>query len=193
MSAKLTFHRSAQQTGLVRASSVLKLTHHDLVISKQKLNQAKGISLVKLSIASKSSRISVSRRAHLFCADCQFGHFRRAICFMNVGTGTSFCRSQDITISASRTAKIESCRFSWPRLRFDSRVLSCDFEVQRTCWKRSVCTKGGKQYRRLVAAFERIFGATIVFGTDEDRSKSRLVRMARFNFFLSVRSRPCCK
>jgi plasmid replication initiation protein len=26
--------------------------------------------------------------------------------------------------------------------------------------------KGGKEYRRLVAAFERIFGATIFFGTD---------------------------
>ena len=25
--------------------------------------------------------------------------------------------------------------------------------------------KGGKEYRRLVAAFERIFGATIFFGT----------------------------
>ena len=26
-------------------------------------------------------------------------------------------------------------------------------------------TKGGKEYRRLIAAFERIFGATIFFGT----------------------------
>jgi hypothetical protein len=26
--------------------------------------------------------------------------------------------------------------------------------------------KGGKEYRRLVAAFDRIFGATIFFGTD---------------------------
>jgi hypothetical protein len=25
---------------------------------------------------------------------------------------------------------------------------------------------GGKEYRRLVAAFERVFGATIFFGTD---------------------------
>jgi len=29
--------------------------------------------------------------------------------------------------------------------------------------------KGGKEYRRLVAAFERIFGATIFFGTDSVR------------------------
>jgi len=42
--------------------------------------------------------------------------------------------------------------------------------------------KGGKQYRRLVSAFERIFGATIFFGTDERRSAARVVNLARFNF-----------
>src|SRR5947209_7951276 len=33
--------------------------------------------------------------------------------------------------------------------------------------------KGGKEYRRLVAAFERIFGATIFFGTGSSGSTSR--------------------
>jgi hypothetical protein len=42
--------------------------------------------------------------------------------------------------------------------------------------------KGGKQYRRLVAAFERTFGATIFFGTDERRSTFRVVNRARINF-----------
>ena len=42
--------------------------------------------------------------------------------------------------------------------------------------------KGGNQYRRLVSAFERIFGATIFFGTDERRSAARVVNLARFNF-----------
>jgi hypothetical protein len=44
-------------------------------------------------------------------------------------------------------------------------------------------SKGGKEYRRLVAAFERIFGATIFFGTDTLISKARVVHRARFNFF----------
>jgi plasmid replication initiation protein len=35
--------------------------------------------------------------------------------------------------------------------------------------------KGGKEYRRLVAAFERIFGATIFFGTDTFRGTARVV------------------
>ena len=42
--------------------------------------------------------------------------------------------------------------------------------------------KGGKEYRRLVAAFERIFGATIFFGTDTMRATATVVHRARFNF-----------
>jgi hypothetical protein len=42
--------------------------------------------------------------------------------------------------------------------------------------------KGGKEYRRLVGAFERIFGATIFFGTDSIRHRARVVQRSRFNF-----------
>lgn len=42
--------------------------------------------------------------------------------------------------------------------------------------------KGGEEYRRLVSAFERIFGATIFFGTDVSRSATRVVHRARYNF-----------
>jgi hypothetical protein len=42
--------------------------------------------------------------------------------------------------------------------------------------------KGGKEYRRLVAAFEWIFGATIFFGTDSMNSNARVVHRSRFNF-----------
>jgi hypothetical protein len=43
--------------------------------------------------------------------------------------------------------------------------------------------KGGKEYRRLVAAFERIFGATIFFGTDTSSGRAKVVQRSRFNFF----------
>ena len=43
--------------------------------------------------------------------------------------------------------------------------------------------KGGKEYRRLVAAFERIFGATIFFGTDAFRGTAKVVQRSRFSFF----------
>jgi hypothetical protein len=43
--------------------------------------------------------------------------------------------------------------------------------------------KGGKEYRRLVAAFERIFGATIFFGTDTFSGTAKVVQRSRFSFF----------
>jgi hypothetical protein len=43
--------------------------------------------------------------------------------------------------------------------------------------------KGGKEYRRLVAAFERIFGATIFFGTDTLSGTAKVIQCSRFNFF----------
>ena len=47
--------------------------------------------------------------------------------------------------------------------------------------------KGGTEYRRLVAAFERIFGATMFFGTDTGDAKSRVVQRSRFNFLREAR------
>jgi hypothetical protein len=46
---------------------------------------------------------------------------------------------------------------------------------------------GGKEYRRLVAAFERIFGATNFFGTDILTSKAKFVQRSRFNFMSEAR------
>jgi hypothetical protein len=43
--------------------------------------------------------------------------------------------------------------------------------------------KGGWEYRRLIAAFERIFGATMFFGTDSLTAKAKVVQRSRFNFF----------
>ena len=48
-------------------------------------------------------------------------------------------------------------------------------------------SKGGKEYRRLVAAFEPTFGATIFFGTDSLTANAKVVHRARFNFFSEAR------
>ena len=47
--------------------------------------------------------------------------------------------------------------------------------------------QGGSQYRRLVAAFQRIFGATIFFGTDTQRERVAVIHRARFNFMSEAR------
>jgi hypothetical protein len=48
-------------------------------------------------------------------------------------------------------------------------------------------SKGGKEYRRLVQAFERIFGATIFFGSDRTNGKAKVVQRSRFNFLREAR------
>jgi hypothetical protein len=60
--------------------------------------------------------------------------------------------------------------------------------------------QGGSQYRRLVASFQRIFGATIFFGTDIQREKATVMHHARFNFMREAhiwyscdRTRPYCR
>jgi hypothetical protein len=47
--------------------------------------------------------------------------------------------------------------------------------------------QGGTQYRRLMGAFERIFGATIFFGTDTQRERAAVIHRARFNFMSEAR------
>jgi hypothetical protein len=47
--------------------------------------------------------------------------------------------------------------------------------------------QGGSQYRRLIGSFQRIFGATIFFGTDNQREHAALFHRARFNFMSEAR------
>jgi hypothetical protein len=47
--------------------------------------------------------------------------------------------------------------------------------------------QGGTQYRRLIASFQRIFGATIFFGSDIQRDKTAVFHKARFNFMSEAR------
>jgi hypothetical protein len=47
--------------------------------------------------------------------------------------------------------------------------------------------QGGSQYRRLIASFQRVFGATIFFGTDLQRERAMVMHQARFNFMREAR------
>ncbi|HKD04792.1 MAG TPA: replication protein RepA [Bryobacteraceae bacterium] len=47
--------------------------------------------------------------------------------------------------------------------------------------------QGGSQYRRLVSSFQRIFGATIFFGSDTQRERAEVFHQARFNFMSEAR------
>ena len=78
-------------------------------------------------------------------------------------------------------------RPSWRRWRFGSRARRFSFEAQRRCSTPSVCNRVGRSTGRLVAAFQRIFGATIFFGTDMQRERAAVVHRARFNFMSEAR------
>jgi hypothetical protein len=47
--------------------------------------------------------------------------------------------------------------------------------------------QGGSQYRQLVGAFQRVFGSTIFFGTDTQRSRAIVIHRARFSFMSEAR------
>jgi hypothetical protein len=65
-----------------------------------------------------------------------------------------------------------------PRITFESAARMLDmFAMQQ----------GGTQYRRLVAAFQRIFAATIFFGSNTQRERSIVVQRDRFNFMSEAR------
>jgi hypothetical protein len=46
--------------------------------------------------------------------------------------------------------------------------------------------RDGPHYRRLVAGFERIFGATLYFGTETQTERARVIHQGRFNFLREV-------
>jgi hypothetical protein len=47
--------------------------------------------------------------------------------------------------------------------------------------------QGGSQYRRLIQAFQRVFGATIFFGTDSKLKAAPVFHQVRFNFMSEAR------
>jgi hypothetical protein len=47
--------------------------------------------------------------------------------------------------------------------------------------------QGDAQYRRLLSSFQRVFGATIFFGTDIQREKAIVMHCGRFNFMREAR------
>jgi hypothetical protein len=55
------------KSGLVKADSILKSTYGEFIVSKQKLNQAEGISLVKLNREQKTQSLCFASRPFMLC------------------------------------------------------------------------------------------------------------------------------
>ncbi|HEX4169946.1 MAG TPA: replication protein RepA [Bryobacteraceae bacterium] len=171
----------ADKKSMESAGSVLKRVAPELVVSKQKLRQAEGSCLVRIKREEKNQTLAFSSRPFVLCGlpvrrppkgDLLFERRNGNFLLQITGhpqIGLPFGQDRLVPIFLATLAIQQKSQVV--RFRSGSEMLET-FGMQ----------KGGKEYRRLVSAFERIFGATIFFGTDAIAGKAKMVQRSRFNF-----------
>jgi hypothetical protein len=177
---------SGEKRGFESAGSILKRTQPELIISRRKLREAEGIELVRSNREQGTQNLCFSSRPFVLCGlplrplpRGQLLYERRNGNFVLQITGhpefgVPFGQDRIVPIFLATLAvrqKSQTIRF-----RSASEMLET-FGMQ----------KGGTEYRRLVAAFERIFGATMFFGTESGTAKARVIQRSRFNFLREAR------
>jgi len=175
-----------QHHGFQSAGSILRSLPGDLVVSKQKLRRADAIACVRLKRQEANQNLGFASRPFVLCglpikkpAVGQLLHERRNGQFSLQVTGHpsyGLPWGQDRLIPIFLATLAIRQQSQMIRFRSAAEMLE-SFGMQQ----------GGTQYRRLVAAFQRIFGATIFFGTDTQRERAAVVHQARFNFMSEAR------
>jgi hypothetical protein len=171
---------------LEAVGSIARCLPGELRISKRKLHQAEAVQLVRLKRESGSQNLGFASRPFVLCglpikrpAKGVLLHERRNGQFLLQVTGhpqygVPWGQDRLVPVFLATLA----IRQQTQTIRFRSAAEMLDvFGVQQ----------GGSQYRRLIAAFQRIFGATIFFGTDTQREKAMVTHQARFNFMREAR------
>lgn len=172
-----------------KAVKIIERLHEeqgDLVASKRKLRQADGVTMVRLKRDNGRQEIAFSTRPFVLCGlpvrrppVGQRSYVRRNGSLILEIDGSSryglpFGQDRLIPIYLATLA----VRQKSPVIRFESAAHMLDtFGLQQ----------GGKEYKRLIEGFQRIFGATIFFGTEDVRQKANLFMMSRFNFLKSAK------
>jgi hypothetical protein len=182
----LTSRSLLPENGLQRAGHILRQHHPDLVVSKRRLRQTETIRLVRDKRENDTQNLGFSSRPFVLCglpvrrppAGCLLHERRNGQFVLQVtghpSYGLPWGQDRLVTIFLATMA----VRQQTPRITFDSAAGMLDtFGMQQ----------GGSQYRRLVASFQRIFGATIFFGTDTQREHAAVVHQARFHFMTEAR------
>jgi hypothetical protein len=179
-------HHHQAARGLERAGELLAETHPELAISKRRMRKVESIACVRLNRENARQNLGFSSRPFVLCGlpvkrptPDWLLHERRNGQFVLQVTGHP---SYGLPWGQDRLVPIFlatlAIRQQTPQITFDSAAEMLDtFGMQQ----------GGSQYRRLVAAFQRIFGATIFFGTDTQRERAAVVHRARFNFMSEAR------
>ncbi len=186
-------HKPGCARGLERVGQLLEDGYPDLIASKRKMRKVESIECVRLNRQSRCQNLGFSSRPFVLCglpvkrpAQGCLLHERRNGHFVLQVTGHP---SYGVPWGQDRLVPIFlatlAIRQKSPRITFDSAAAMLDtFGMQQ----------GGSQYRRLVSSFQRIFGATIFFGTDTRHQRATVVHHARFNFMTEARiwfSRNC--
>jgi hypothetical protein len=168
--------------GMESAGSALKRLMPELVVSKQKLRQAEGSCSVRWKREEGKQNVGFSSRPFVLCGlpvrkprHGEMLYERRNGNFALQITGHPYYGlpfGQDRIVPIYPATLVVRQQSQTIRFRTAAEMLET-FGMHR----------GGKEYRRLIAAFERIFGATIFFGTDTFSGKAKVVQRSRFNFF----------
>jgi hypothetical protein len=182
----ITKHQHSTSGGLESIGPLLVDLHPDYVVSKRRMRKVESIECVRLNREGARQNLGFSSRPFVLCglpvkrpaSGCLL-HERRNGQFVLQVTGHP---SYGLPWGQDRLVPIFlatlAIRQKSPRITFDSAAQMLDtFAMQQ----------GGTQYRRLVGAFQRIFGATIFFGTDSQRERAAVVHRARFNFMSEAR------
>jgi hypothetical protein len=172
--------------GFTRGGDVLKRHIPGLVVSKQKLRRADAIACVRMKRQEASQNLGFASRPFVLCGlpvkrpeSGQLLHERRNGHFLLQVTGHP---SYGVPWGQDRLVPIFLATLA---IRQQSRVIR--FRSAAEMLDTFGMQQGGTQYRRLVAAFQRIFGATIFFGTDTQRQKAMVAHHARFSFMSEAR------
>lgn len=171
----------SENRGLARVGDVLRETHGEFVVSRYRLRQADGIALVRSNRESTQQSLAFTSRPFILCglpvrkpSPDQLLFERRNGNFLLQITGhpqfgLPFGQDRLVLIFLATLAVRQKSQVV--RFRSAAEMLDC-FGM----------AKGGKEYRRIVGAFERIFGATIFFSSESNRSTATVVHRSRFNF-----------
>jgi hypothetical protein len=160
--------------------------HPGLIVSKRRTRQADVIELVRGRRETAQQSLGFASRPFVLCGlpikkpkRGELLHERRNGKFLLQVTGhpsygLPWGQDRLVPIFLATLAVQQRCQ----TIRFRSAAEMLDtFGMQQ----------GGTQYRRLMAAFQRVFGATIFFGTDMQRDKAAVIHQARFSFMTEAR------
>lgn len=163
------------------AGDFLRKRHSDLLVSSQRLGQAEAVRMVRLNRETRCQKLGYASRPFVLCGlpvkrppAGTLLHERRNGRFLLQVTGHpnyGLPWGQDRLVPiflATLATRQQSARVTFP----SAAEMLDTFGIGH----------GGTQYRRLIAAFERVFGATIFFGTEDQAHPTAVFQQARFNF-----------